>query len=156
MLKRILRRQDPPEDAHDVMQEFPEAFVDMPEAVPDETAVAERIPMQTIVRWRRLIGIGLVIAAIVLLAGNVSGAIPPDLLDRWPWVLIVGGALWLLVGLVTGWAHGTLGGPLVASIGLVALLGQQEVVLNLMLVSGAVLVALGLGVIVRGVTMPRT
>ncbi len=107
------------------------------------------------IRWPVLAVLIVVIAGLVFLAAGGAAGVPPEVLARWPWLLVIGGAVWLLVSLVTGWPRGALGGPLVIAIGLVALLQQQGFASNMMVIGGALMVALGAGVILRGFTMPH-
>ncbi len=107
-----------------------------------------------VLRFRVLLLVVLVAAAAVLLAGGVFGQLS-GLLELWPWFLVLVGALWLLIGLVTAGATATLGGPVLVAVGLAALLDQQFVPSFAMAAAGAVLIALGAAVIVRGLTMPR-
>ncbi len=115
----------------------------------------QRRARRTDLRPRVLLVILVIVAALASVALNITDQIPPDLLARWPWVFIIAGVLWLLVGLVTAWPHGTLGGPIVVAIGIAALLDQQQVLSGVMTFSGVVLIAAGLAVMLRGLTMPR-
>ncbi len=117
-------------------------------------ASASRSRPRVVVRFRMLVLLVLFVVAVLLLAGGMT-TISAEVVSRWPWLLVILGMLWLLVGLVTAWPHGTLGGPVVIAIGFVALLDQQLIASSAMTAAGAVMVALGLAVIVRGLTMPR-
>ncbi len=108
-----------------------------------------------VVRVRLLVLVALLVAALAVTALNSTLPLPAELLARWPWLLVIGGVLWLLVGLVTAWPHGTLGGPVVIALGALGLLEQGAVFSSSMVVAGMLLIALGLAVILRGLTMPR-
>ena len=110
---------------------------------------------RVVVRVRLLVLVALLVAALAVMALNITLPLPTELLARWPWLLMIGGVLWLLVGLVTAWPHGTLGGPVVIALGALGLLEQGVMSSGSMVVAGMTLIALGLAVILRGLTMPR-
>lgn len=157
-VSRRLRRQSPEEELLPTEEAYDSAEL-QPFLVeePDE-AIEDRRPhraMHTEVRPRVLLFILLLVVALALVALDIPAQIPAELLARWPWLLVIVGVLWLLVGLVTAWPHGTLGGPLVAAVGVTVLLEQQGVLSGPMTLGGVLLVTAGLAVTVRGLTMPR-
>jgi hypothetical protein len=163
-VSRRFRRQSPEEEPlppeEDIAHEQEPVLVhdldDVEDDLVDEPAdVRPRRAMRTEVRTRVLLVILVIVVALALVAFNVTDQIPSDLLARWPWVFVIAGVLWLLVGLVTAWPHGTLGGPLVVAVGIAALLDQEQVLSGVMTFSGVLLIAVGFAVILRGLTMPR-
>jgi hypothetical protein len=103
-----------------------------------------------------LIAVILVVALAVAAALGLLDQIPTDLVARWPWLLVILGALATVVGLITSWSHAILGGPALAAVGLVALLDTATISSVGLAVAGGLLVALGLAVIVRGLTTLQT
>jgi len=127
----------------------------MPEAVGEPEAVsssAGRLELRPVA----LAGIVLVVVLAVAAALGLLGQIPTDFVARWPWLLVILGALATVVGLITSWSHAILGGPALAAVGLVALLDPALIQSGSLAIAGAVLVALGLAVIVRGLTTLQT
>jgi len=61
----------------------------------------------------------------------------------------------LLAGMVASWGPGALGGPQLIALGGVGLLAQQGTAPNWTVIGGAWLAALGVGLVVRGLTMIR-
>lgn len=161
MRRRFRRRESPPERFVSLDEEFDADLGDEASVAPDippmlyEAEADSRPQTRLVPRYRALLLVLLLIAAGVLIAGGAVGQIPPDLVERWPWLLVVLGALGLLVGLVTAWPGATLGGPLLLGLGLVALLDQSAIASTTMALAGAALIALGVAVILRGLTMPR-
>jgi hypothetical protein len=160
-MRRPFRRRETPEADSPPEEDFDAATEADSEGPPDimvmVNADAEE-PSQTrlVLRYRVLLAVLLLGAAGILIAAGVTDQLPPDLVERWPWLLIVVGGLGLLAGLVTAWPGATLGGPLVLGVGLVALLDQENALASTtMTLAGAALVALGLAVILRGLTMPH-
>ncbi len=103
-----------------------------------------------------LIAVILVVALAVAAALGLLDQIPTDLVARWPWLLVILGVLATVVGLITSWSHAILGGPALAAVGLVALLDAATIPSVGLAIAGALLVALGLAVIVRGLTTLQT
>ena len=102
-----------------------------------------------------LVVILLLVAGLAAALTGVTAQLPAEIVAQWPWLLIGVGALALIIGLVTAWPHGTLGGPALAAIGLAALMQQSGLGAGGMVLAGVLLVALGLGVGLRGLSMLR-
>ncbi len=98
----------------------------------------------------------LVVALAVAAALGLLDQIPTDHVARWPWLLVILGALATVVGLITSWSHAILGGPALAPGGLVALLATATLSEVGLAVAGGLLGAHGLAVIVRGLTTLQT
>jgi hypothetical protein len=122
----------------------------------EELTSEPEAPERWVVRPAGLIVILLIVAGLVAAIGGLTAQLPPELVAQWPWLLIGVGALALVIGLVTAWPHGTLGGPALAAIGLAALMQQAGLGAGGMVLAGVLLVALGLGVGLRGLSMLRT
>lgn len=122
----------------------------------EELASESGEPERWVVRPAGLVVILLILAGLVAATGGLVAQLPPELVSQWPWLLIGVGALALVIGLVTAWPHGTLGGPALAAIGLAALMHQAGLGAGGMVLAGVLLVALGLGVGLRGLSMLRT
>lgn len=141
-------------------EEVDESVVDaaeVPASVePSASLETPRRPRERLVtRWRVLLVILLLVAVGVLALTGFPGQLPADVVAQWPWLLVVIGGLGLLVGVVTAWPYGTLGGPLLLAVGLVALPDQSLGDSWPMALAGALLLAFGAAVILRGLTMPR-
>lgn len=125
------------------------------DAVADDLKTSRRPRERLTTRWRVLLVILLLVAVGVLALTGFVGQLPADVGAQWPWLLAVIGGLGLLVGVVTAWPYGTLGGPPVLAVGLVALLDRSLADSWPMALAGALLLAFGAAVILRGLTMPR-
>ncbi len=121
----------------------------------DDLQVLRRPRERLAARWRVLLVILLLTAVGVLALTGFMGQLPADVIAQWPWLLVVIGGLGLLIGVVTAWPYGTLGGPPVLAVGVVALLDRSLADSWPMTLAGALLLALGAAVILRGLTMPR-
>ncbi len=127
----------------------------MPETIEeteDGTSSAGRLAF----RPAALVVVMLVVALAMASALGWLDELPADLVARWPWLLVALGVLAMVVGLITSWSHAILGGPALAAVGLVALLDPVLIQSGGLTIAGALLVAFGLAVIVRGLTTLQT
>lgn len=107
------------------------------------------------VRWRWLAGILALAAAVAALGADPSGWLPEAWLEHWP-VLVIGlGALGLVAGMVAAWAPGALIGPQLIALGAAGILARQGTPITWEVIGGTSMVALAVGVIIRGLTMIR-
>ncbi len=125
-------------------------------AEPDDAASA---PAERVV-WDVRRGLLIVHALLVLLAVGfalrVETPLPTLLADQWPVILIIAGGALLLSGLVAARAVGVLLGPALVALGLVSMLaGQEALAVQPAFVGGALLLALALAVVLRGVSFAR-
>lgn len=107
------------------------------------------------VQPRRLLVVLGLLLLIVLIAFDLQALLPQEWVALWPWALTVVGAVLLLGGMVTANAIGTLVGPLIAVLGAISLLDLTADTPNMTVISGGLVVALGLGVLLRGFTQTR-
>lgn len=126
------------------------------DASADDLKASRRPRERLATRWRVLLVILLLAVVGILALTGFPGQLPADVIAQWPWLLVVIGGLALLVGVVTAWPYGTLGGPPVLAIGLVTLLDRSLADSWPITLTGALLLALGAAVILRGLTMPRS
>lgn len=152
---RRLRRQ--PEEFPDTQEAA--SVADGEAAAPiqyEEIATASDEPTGWVIRPAGVIVVLLLVAGLVAAIGGLTAQLPAELVAQWPWLLIGIGVLALVIGLVTAWPHGTLGGPALAAIGLAALMQQAGLGAGAMILAGVLLIAVGLGVGLRGLSMLRT
>lgn len=152
MFGRLFNRRRQQDAADDPLpDEVANGAAFYPEDVEDEPP----IPMRTEVRPGVLVLVVLLATVVIVTVTGVWQQLPSDVLAAWPWLLIGAGGLWLLIGVITAWAHGTLGGPLLAAIGAAALLEQSGALSGSMVIGGLGLIGLGIALLLRGLTMPR-
>lgn len=152
MLNRLFRRQD--EASEKLTGQVDGRFE--PHGITLATEETEKLARRSRVRIQigPLLLIAILIVTVITLTGTVNVDIPPDTLARWPMVFVVLGAIWFLSGIVTGLPHGTLGGPVLVAIGLLAMQELPGPSLESDMLAGAVMIALGVAVLVRGLTQP--
>jgi len=159
MLKRLLRREKPVDDEQIPVEQAGPALAHYGAGQIGEerqqTGGAARPARRIRVRWGWLLGILALAAVALALSTDVSAWLPAEWLARWPLVVIGLGAVGLLAGMVASWGPGALGGPQLIALGGVGLLAQQGTAPNWMVIGGAWLAALGVGLVVRGLTMIR-
>lgn len=117
----------------------------------DETSRSGR---RVRIRWRWLVGI-LVLAAVVAALGADPSGQSAAWLEHWPVIVIGLGALGLVAGMVAAWAPGALIGPQLIALGAAGMLARQGTPITIEVIGGASLVALAVGVVMRGLTMIR-
>ncbi|MEB2287157.1 MAG: hypothetical protein OZ934_03500 [Anaerolineae bacterium] len=94
--------------------------------------------------------------ALALIAGGIFGTLlrqdrlREEAVAWWPAILLVASALWMLIALVRRQVTSFLGGAALAGVGLSALLDAQDIAALRETLLGIVLVAVGLGIVVRG------
>ncbi|GAB4571180.1 MAG: hypothetical protein Kow0077_07190 [Anaerolineae bacterium] len=119
------------------------------------TASTEPPGRRLVVRWPGLVVmLGLLLVAAIVLTESL-GVLPNEWRTGWPWAVLVVGGLMLLGGLLAGWSTGALVGPLLVAGGVVGVLARQGVEANTLLLGGALMIAAGTGIVLRGLTMIR-
>ena len=102
------------------------------------------------VNWGALgAALGLIVAGVLgtlLQRGNVQGAAQ----TQWPWALVALGALWALVALARRHVTAFLGAAALTGAGLSLLMDTHTIAPARETLFGVVLVAIGLGIVVRG------
>jgi hypothetical protein len=110
---------------------------------------------RTVVRGRVLVVIAFLLAGVAILGSDPQTQLVPKLAAQWQAILVIGGAALLLIGMVTARPGGVLAGPLISAVGAAFLLEERGYPANLTLLAGLVMVAVGLGIVVRGLTLAR-
>ncbi len=124
-----------------------------PQEAVEQAAEQQRRPL--VVRKRALALILLVLGGTIVIALDRPVQLPQVLDGQWPTLLVIGGAIVLLIGMITTWQPGALVGPLISAVGLVFLLEQQGQAASLTLLAGALLAATGVAIVARGLTLAR-
>jgi hypothetical protein len=153
MLRRVFRRRGSNDEGS--LQDEPGLEKSAAAKIDDEEAGVPSA-YKIVVRWRFASGLALVVLAVLFFVADLGASIPEDLVRRWPWLLVIIGVLGLLAGVITAWPYGTLGGPLIAIVGVMVLIRDQDIAANMMTAAGAALIAFGMGILLRGLTAPRT
>ena len=160
--------EQPPGDAADYADDDTPLVLPRPESVhladtlPPEAFTRESVETAPPVRWRfvvqpwPLIGVALLVAVLAAAALGLLDQLPAEVMANWPLGVAGLGVILLLVGLVTARPAGTLLGPVLAAVGAFALLPEPFAGSGLAGLVGLVIVALGVGILLRGVTMVRT
>ncbi len=133
---------------------------DAPESMPARRRL--RIPRPRLPRPRLSffpafgIRFSVLLLALVLIAGGVFGTLliqdrlRADVETWWPAALVGMGVVWMLIALARRQITAFLGGAALTGVGLSALMSTQNIATFRETVLGVVLVAIGLGIVVRG------
>lgn len=100
----------------------------------------------------------LLLALALIVAGVLGTLLKQDRLDTdltswWPLALVAGAGLWMLAALIQRRVAAFLGGAASAGVGLSALLDTQDIAQVQETLLGVVLVAVGVGIVMRGLLL---
>jgi hypothetical protein len=106
--------------------------------------------------WNRQVRFDILLLAVLLIAAGIFGMllnlgrVEGDAAAWWPLVIVAGATVWMLVALLRRQVTPFLGASALTGIGLSLLLDTQDIASFRETLMGVVLVAVGLGIVIRG------